>query len=489
MRAARPPASSDLATPDVVSLETASADLAARYPSWGRYPVVAPAAVRAVSWRDAIPPLDTLPAPVLPYAYGRSYGDSCLNADGTLIDTRGLNRLIAFDTTAGVVRCEAGMSFAQLLPVIVPRGWFLPVTPGTKFVSVAGAIANDVHGKNHHRGGTFGRSVTQFELVRSSGERLVCSPTAHADLFRATIGGLGLTGLITWAEFRLKPITNAYITEEIIKFDSLDEFLALTRESDADYEYTVSWADCLVGGDRVTRGLFARGNHDHDPTRAMQPPKGGPKLVMPIDAPGFALNTLSVKAFNALIYGHQQRKRASHVVPYDPFFYPLDSIRHWNRMYGKRGFFQYQCVVPLGDTAPIREIFRRIRAAGAGSFLVVLKTFGAAPSPGLMSFPQPGITLALDFANGGAETLRFLDTLDAVVRDSGGRVYPAKDARMSAASFQAYFPQWREFARFVDPAFSSSFWRRVIAPAGADGTDAIDGVDAVKALFVTGEIA
>ncbi len=333
MRAAQPPVSPDLAK---------------RYPSWGRYPVVAPAAVRAVSWRDAIPPLDALPAPVLPYAYGRSYGDSCLNAGGTLIDTRGLNRLIAFDTATGVVRCEAGMSFAQLLPVIVPRGWFLPVTPGTKFVSVAGAIANDVHGKNHHRSGTFGRYVTQFELVRSSGERLICSPTAHADLFRATIGGLGLTGLITWAEFRLKPITNAYITEEIIKFDSLDEFLALTRESDADYEYTVSWADCLVGGDRVTRGLFARGNHDPDPARATTAPKAGPKLVMPVDAPEFALNTLSVKAFNTLIYGHQQRKRTSHVVPYNPFFYPLDAIRQWNRMYGKRGFFQYQCVVPFG---------------------------------------------------------------------------------------------------------------------------------------------
>jgi len=476
MRAARPP----------LSPKTASPDLAGQYPSWGRYPVVAPAAVRAVSWRDVIPPLDTLPAPVLPYAYGRSYGDSCLNAGGTLIDVRGLNRLIAFDTVTGVVRCEAGVSFAQLLPVIVPRGWFLPVSPGTKFVSVAGAIANDVHGKNHHRGGTFGRYVTQFELVRSSGERFVCSSTEHADLFRATIGGLGLTGLITWAEFRLKPITNAYISEEIIKFDSLDEFLALTRESDADYEYTVSWADCLVGGDRVTRGLFMRGNHDRDPARTTTAPGGGPKLVVPVDAPEFALNTLTVKAFNALIYGHQRRKRATHVVPYGPFFYPLDSIKQWNRMYGGRGFFQYQCVVPLDDTAPIREIFRRISAAGAGSFLVVLKKFGAAPSPGLMSFPQPGITLALDFANRGAETLRFLDTLDAVVRDGGGRVYPAKDARMSAANFQAYFPQWQEFAAFVDPAFSSSFWRRVTAPADNAG---VTGVDAVKGLFVTGEVA
>jgi len=459
MRAARSPSSSPSSSPS-------PPDLAAQYPSWGRYPVVAPATVRTLTWRDAIPPLDTLPAPVLPYAYGRSYGDSCLNAGGTLIDTRGLNRLIAFDTEHGIVRCEAGMSFADLLPVIVPRGWFLPVTPGTKFVSVAGAIANDVHGKNHHRSGTFGRYVTRFELLRSTGERVECSPAMHADLFRATIGGLGLTGLITWAEFQLKPITNAYIAEEGIKFDSLDEFLALTQESDANYEYTVSWADCLIGGSRVTRGLFARGNHDTDPARAATPPKSGPTLIMPMDAPAFALNPLSVKAFNAAIYyGRQRARRMAHVVPYNPFFYPLDAILGWNRMYGKRGFFQYQCVVPFADdNAAIREIFARISAAGEGSFLVVLKTFGALPSPGLMSFPQPGITLALDFANGGTETLRFLDDLDTIVRESGGRVYPAKDARMSAANFRAYFPQWEEFSHFIDPAFSSSFWRRVTEP-------------------------
>lgn len=418
-------------------------------------------------WRDDIPPLDRLPGPVLPYAYGRSYGDSCLNAGGTLIDVRGLDRLIAFGPESGVLRCEAGVNFAQLLPVIVPRGWFLPVSPGTKFVGVGGAIANDIHGKNHHRGGTFGRHVLRFELLRSSGERLVCSPTENADLFRATIGGLGLTGLITWAEIQLKPITNAYIAEEIVKFDSLDEWLQITAASDRDWEYTVSWADCLVGPPRYTRGLFMRGNHDVNPNRP-RTLKPGPKIAMPVDAPGFALNTLSVKAFNELYYGKQFAKRAEHVVPYEPFFYPLDAILQWNRMYGKRGFFQYQCIVPLGgENEPIKEIFRRIHAAGAGSFLVVLKTFGAVPSPGLMSFPQPGITLALDFPNDGANTLRLMDDLDAVVRESGGRVYPAKDARMSGEMFRASFPQWREFAQHVDPHFSSSFWRRVMVDGDA----------------------
>lgn len=442
--------------------------LAARYPSWGRFPVVAPARAERVTWRNAIPPLATLPGPLLPYAYGRSYGDSCLNEGGTLLDVRGLDRLIAFDTERGILRCEVGVTFAQLLPVIVPRGWFLPVSPGTKYVSVGGAIANDIHGKNHHRGGTFGRHVTRLEIVRTHGERLECSPTAHGDLFRATIGGLGLTGLMTWAEFQLKPITNAYITQEIIKFDSLDEWLQITAASDRDWEYTVSWADCLVGPPRYTRGLFIRGNHDTDPARP-RILKPGPTLAMPVDAPNFALNTLTVKAFNALYYGRQRAKQVERVLPYEPFFYPLDAIRGWNRMYGRRGFFQYQCVVPLGgDNAPIKEIFRRIHAAGAGSFLVVLKTFGDIASPGLMSFPQPGITLALDFANDGAKTLRLLDDLDAVVRDSGGRIYPAKDARMSGEMFRASFPQWREFAASVDPHFSSSFWRRVMAGAEAE---------------------
>jgi FAD/FMN-containing dehydrogenase len=432
------------------------------YESWGRYPTVAPRAVVPVVWRDQVPDLAALPASVLPYAYGRSYGDSCLNAGGVALDVTGLNRFISFDVETGLLRCEAGVLLADILDRFIPRGWFLPVSPGTKFVSVAGAIANDIHGKNHHRAGTWGCHVTQFELVRSTGQRLLCSPEENADLFRATIGGLGLTGLITWAEVRLKRIINAYIAEEQIRFNSLDEFLELTAESDATHEYTMSWADCLIGGAGFVRGHFIRGDHDTDPARAQHPPKKKPAIPVPVDLPSALLNTWTVKAFNAAYYHRQRAKIAAKVVPYDPFFYPLDMFTGWNRMYGTRGFLQYQCVVPFADdNAAIKEVFTRISRSGEGSFLVVLKTFGKIESPGMLSFPKPGVTLALDFPMHGPQTLRLLEDLDAVVRESGGAVYPAKDARMSVESFQAFFPQWREFAAFIDPKFSSSFWRRV----------------------------
>lgn len=429
--------------------------------SWGRYPQVAPARVVPVYWRHEVPELASFEVPVLPYAYGRSYGDSCLNEGGVMLDVSHLRRLLAFDEHEGLLRCEAGVSLAEILAVIVPRGWFLPVTPGTKYVSVGGAIANDIHGKNHHRAGTFGCHVTCFELLRSNGERLLCSPTENSKLFRATIGGLGLTGVILWAEFRLKRIANPLIDMERIRFASLDEFMQLSRQSDQEYEYTVSWVDCLVGGKDACRGLFLRGNHAPETARVGRQ-RGQLPLTVPFDLPSLALNTLTVKTFNALYYRSQLRHAVRKLVHYDPFFYPLDSIKNWNRLYGRRGFLQYQCVVPFdgGDEA-MRELLERIRRSGQGSFLTVLKQFGDVQSPGLLSFPRPGLTLALDFACHGQETLRLLDELDTIVRASGGAVYPAKDARMSAQSFQVYFPRWQEFARHKDPGFSSSFWRRV----------------------------
>src|SRR6266699_275664 len=226
--------------------------------SWGRYPDVKPNRVVPVFWRSEIPDLASFDRPVLPYAYGRSYGDSCLNEDGIVIDTKHLNRFIAFDEDQGLLRCEAGISLAEILEVIVPRGWFIPVSPGTKFVSLGGAIANDVHGKNHHRAGTFGCHITQFELLRSTGERLLCSPNENSDLFCATIGGLGLTGVILWAEFRLKPITNPYIVGERMRFSSVEEFMTIADQSERDFEYTVSWVDCLASGKDLGRGLFIR---------------------------------------------------------------------------------------------------------------------------------------------------------------------------------------------------------------------------------------
>src|SRR5260221_10256363 len=266
--------------------------------SWGRYPKVEHSQIQSVYWRSELPDLSNLQQPVLPYAYGRSYGDSCLNEGGISLDVSHLQRFISFDEEKGLLRCEAGVSLAEILEVMVPRGWFLPLTPGTKFVSVAGAIANDIHGKNHHRAGTFGCHVTRFELLRSNGERLTCSPAEHSQLFRATIGGLGLTGVILWAEFRLKRIVNPYIDMDHIRFESLDEFFEISAGSDQDYEYTMSWGDLLIGGKNLCRGIFMRGNHNQFKTLASKPVKNRFPLALPFNIPSYARNCLIVISFN-----------------------------------------------------------------------------------------------------------------------------------------------------------------------------------------------
>jgi len=445
------------------------------YQSWGRIPRATPAAIRRPYWRSELAELDLGSSSALPYGLGRSYGDSCLNDGGQLIDTSGLSRLIGFDSERGILRAEAGLSLEELLAVIVPRGWFLPVSPGTQFVTLGGAIANDIHGKNHHHAGTFGRHVRRFELWRSDGTLSECSPDENAELFRATIGGLGLTGLITWVEIQLVGIASPYLQMERIRFRSLDEYLALEAESSADYEYTVSWVDCLRSG--PTRGLFQRANFLEDGAarsaggtdvsqddRARKPWR---PLRVPFDLPSFAVNAAAVKLFNETIFRLQRGDRISRTTHYAPFFHPLDRVRDWNRIYGKRGFYQYQFVVPSEAEAVFREILFRISSSRQGSFLVILKKFGTATSPGMLSFPREGLTLALDFPNRGQTTHDLLDELDALVQQAGGSVYPAKDARMSAASFQTYYPQWKEFSRYTDPRFSSSFWRRVTAGAAA----------------------
>ncbi|MEL7362613.1 MAG: FAD-binding oxidoreductase [Bacteroidota bacterium] len=431
--------------------------LSKTYASWGRYPVARPASVERLAWRDALPDLDAFERPVLAYGQGRSYGDACLNNGGVLLDTDGLDRLIAFDRATGRVRAEAGVTLAKLLDVLVPAGWFLPVTPGTKFVSLGGAIANDVHGKNHHIAGTFGRFVTAMELARSNGQRLVLTPDGeHDELFRATVGGLGLTGLITWAEFQAIPIQSDQIAVTRTRFRSLPEFLTLA-DAAADEPYTVAWIDALS---TQGRGLFMQGHHA--PGSLPAPSRFKQKLASPFDAPSGTLNALTVRAFNAVYYRAQRRDIARSCTHYEPFFYPLDAVGNWNRIYGRRGFLQYQCVVPFADGVAVTEaLLAEISVAGAASFLAVLKTFGDVPSPGLLSFPRPGITLALDLPHRGPETLALVRRLNTIAIEAGGALYPAKDAVMSPAQFRASYPDWEAFAAHVDPQFSSSFWRRV----------------------------
>jgi FAD/FMN-containing dehydrogenase len=429
--------------------------------SWGHYPVTTEKVIALSDRHAPLPRSDDVL--VLPLGNARSYGDSCLNDGGVLLAARGLDRFIAFDPATGVLTCEAGVLFTDILDLVVPQGWFLPVTPGTRFVTVGGAIANDVHGKNHHRAGTFGHHVLAFELLRTDGSRRVCSPTENSDWFAATVGGLGLTGVITWATIQLRRIAGPWMCAESHRFESLAGFFELSQASDRDYEYTVSWIDCAASGKALGRGLFSRANHA--PSRPDRRPMPSSRaLAMPLTPPISLINPLSLRTFNQLYY-HRQRRRVVHATThYQPFFYPLDGIANWNRMYGPRGFLQYQCVVPPGAAeATMHELVTSIADAGGGSFLAVLKQFGARPSPGMLSFAREGTTLALDFPNDGTATFALLDRLDAIVADKAGAVYPAKDARMSAAHFRVYFPAHEAFSAFIDPGMSSSFWRRVSA--------------------------
>lgn len=424
--------------------------------SWGRYPRARQDIV-PLHWRDA--PLPTVDGSMLAYGNGRSYGDVCLNDGGTLLHTRGLDRYLAFDPVSGVLRCEAGALFADILDFVVPRGWFLPVTPGTRFVSVGGAIANDVHGKNHHGAGTFGEHLLRFELLRSDGTRIECSPTKNVDLYTATIAGLGLTGLVVWAEFRLLRIAGPWMTQETRRFASLGEFFALSAQSERDYAYTVAWIDCAASGGAFGRGLFFRANHAPATTAARASRQR--RLVVPFTPPFSLINSFSLRAFNELYF---RRAREGHaIVCYEPYFYPLDAVGEWNRIYGPRGFLQYQCVVPpAAAEAAVSELLKRIAAAGSGSFLAVLKVFGDRPPAGILSFARAGTTLALDFPNHGAATFSLLDRLDDIVAAAGGAVYPAKDARLSGTRFRQYFPRWQQMLAHIDPKFSSGFWRRVM---------------------------
>jgi FAD/FMN-containing dehydrogenase len=434
--------------------------------SWGHYPHH-PQHAHAISWAgDAALTLAEITRSQensLAYGFGRSYGDSCLAASNHIILTQSMNRIIAVDWSTGIICAQAGLSFADLIEIILPHGWFLPVTPGTKYVSLGGAVANDVHGKNHHVMGTFGCHVRRIFIYRSEEGIVECSPTVRPELFTASIGGLGLTGVILSVELQLRRVESTQIDQTSIRFGGVDEFFDLSKSHDQTHEYTVAWIDCLAKGRNAGRGHLIVGNHsqenpNHSPLQAA--PTHG--VSVPFAPPFSLVNGLSLRTFNTLYY-HRQRQQTVHSsVNYDPFFYPLDRLKKWNRMYGKAGFQQYQCVIPHQEgTDIIKTILREIAKSGSGSFLAVLKQCGEMHSPGLLSFPLHGVSLALDFPQIEEKNIKLFNILDSIVHEAGGRLYPAKDAHMSARHFQHAYPRWEEIETLRDPKLLSQFWQRV----------------------------
>jgi FAD/FMN-containing dehydrogenase len=430
--------------------------------SWGNYPKQ-PQTGHTVYWRDSVAPLLANLANrqrhTLAFGAGRSYGDSCYAASDHVIDMRGLDRFIDADWQTGVISVEAGISFQQLLAITIARGWFVSVTPGTQFLTIGGAIANDVHGKNHHHVGSFGSFVRQLTLLRSDQGVVTCSRTENPELFHATVAGLGLTGVILTAEIQLAPIASSDVNVMTQRFDNLDQFFSLSDQYDAQHAFSVSWMDCLAKGSALGRGIYVAGDFANAGRRCVA---SSARMAMPIMPPISLVNSLSLRAFNTLYWRRAPRQRKHAIVDYAKFFYPLDRIENWNRIYGKKGFQQFQCVLPTAQAkAGIRALLQAIAAKRAGSFLAVLKRCGDLPSPGLLSFPLAGTSLALDFPQHDQQLPELFSTLNQIVRECGGRLYPAKDAQMSAEDFQTAYPNWRQLEALRDPALLSKFWQRV----------------------------
>ncbi|MFD2237313.1 FAD-binding oxidoreductase [Aureimonas populi] len=432
-----------------------------RYGSWGRGRRDVPRGALMLAAGETLPsgPEGSL----LPFGNGRSYGDSCHNDEGLLIDTRGASRILSFDAASGILEAQAGVLLCDITRHVAPAGWFLPVTPGTQFVTLGGAIANDVHGKNHHRRGTFGRWVEALELQRSDRPGpVLCTREENADLFAATIGGMGLTGLVTRATIRLLRVASLDIDQTTTRFDRLDDYFDLAPAADERHEYAVAWVDSLKRGRSLGRGHLICGDHAASGSRSgiARPPLAR----IPFTPPVSPLRGLALGAFNEAYFRKAPPGVSTARVPFDAFFYPLDRLGGWNRLYGPRGLHQHQSVLPAaGGPAAVRALLECATAHRHGSFLTVLKRFGDLQSPGLLSFPRAGYTLTLDFPHRGEATLALLSELDAITVSAGGAVNPYKDARMSPQTFQASFPGWRALEALRDPAMMSDFWRRTAA--------------------------
>lgn len=414
--------------------------------NWGNYPIVE-TDERSFTFPSQLHEVLLHTDNVIARGNGRCYGDASLAK--TTISTLKYDKILSFDTAKGIFECQSGLTLDKILEVIVPKGWFLPVTPGTKFITVGGAVASDVHGKNHHVDGSFSNHVIEMDVALAGGETLTCSSSVHEDLFWATCGGMGLTGVITRVKFGLKKIETSYITQKQIKAKNLEEVIRLFEEN-SHYTYSVAWIDCLKKGDNFGRSILMLGEHatlkELDAKKSKEPlalPKKK-QITFPINLPSFVLNKLTVSAFNFLFYQKNFKRVIDNVIHYEPFFYPLDAILHWNRGYGKKGFVQYQFVLPLDKKEGLVEILKKISDKGLGSFLAVLKVFGKQDD--LISFPKEGYTLALDFPVRKG-LFEFLDELDQIVLNYDGRIYLSKDARMKPEIF------WRGYSnaqKFLD---------------------------------------
>jgi len=441
---------------------------------WGRYPTYLSEVYRPETRAELSEIVASESHQLLPRGAGRAYGDAALNAPGRLIDLTRLNRMLSFYPETGILRCEAGVTFSDIIDTFLPRGFFPSVVPGTRFVTMGGAIAADVHGKNHHRDSSLSAHVLSFDLMLASGEIRRCSQEENSDLFWATLGGMGLTGIVLEAELQLRRVESAWIESEVVRAPNIDEAIKAFERIDRDYGYSVAWIDCVSRGSALGRSVIELGDfatyEQLNPRQRGTPLSVRPRFraTVPIDLPGFALSPLTVRAFNAVYY-RRHRSTPRRLIDYERFFFPLDSIREWNRIYGRRGFVQYQCVWPLEESrAGLIEVLEEVTRSRRASVLAVLKKFG--PQQGMLSFPMPGYTLALDFPVRDG-LMASLDRLDGLVLRRGGRVYLAKDARMRPEVFQAMYPKldaWRAIKAAADPnnRFSSSLSRRLGMDSG-----------------------
>jgi decaprenylphospho-beta-D-ribofuranose 2-oxidase len=420
--------------------------------NWGIYPTI-DAEVTTLSTIDKVAAYVKTTDAFIPRGNGRCYGDSALQPK--IFSTLALNKFLSFDVVNGIIKTEAGVLLSEILDVVVPKGFFLPVTPGTKFITMGGAVASNIHGKNHHKDGAISQYIECFDLMVESGEILRCSRTENTTLFINAIGGMGLTGVVLTVTLRLKKIETSYIKQKAIKAKNIHAILDYFEQYQH-YTYSVAWIDCLSKGDNLGRSILMLGEHatpsDLNAQQAKQPLQlhSSKQIDVPFMFPAFALNELSIKAFNFLYYNKQRQQEINNVVHYNPYFYPLDILTNWNRIYGKNGFTQYQFAIPFENGREgLIKILTKIADSGCGSFLAVLKTFGKGDEySSALSFPIEGYTLALDFKV-SPKVFALLDELDKIVLDYGGRLYLTKDARMTSATFhQSYGTAFSHSTKF-----------------------------------------